>query len=267
MPLPAPLVLSAPSRWRPVAWSLLALALLPSRALPCTCSPGGLEVWPPEAGEIPTNVRLLLEGAGSWQPLVFDIGARAPALVAGEETVPLRVSAVHLGWLKVVQVALAPIRELKPKTRYKLVLTKGDSAEPWNPATSGGGQAHELAWRTGAGSEHLAPTWSGAPEVISGKRASSGCGTGAEVIIATPVKPGARVLVELRSLDGSVPPVRFVLPVTNDGRVHVGYGWCGGPFPLLPGVRYRTTLSAINPAGNSSPAPGPPIEFSGPREP
>ena len=39
---------------------------------------------------------------------------------------------------------------------------------------------------------------------------------------------------------------------------------CGGPFDLLPGRRYAVKLTAVDAAGNETPAPGGPLEIVGP---
>jgi len=96
----------------------------PRDAAAAECPAGALSVLPAPGTTLPPNGRIVLEGSGSFVPLLRELASRKPALApAGKGAViPLGVAALHLGDSDVAQAVLVPSRPLAPATRYTLRL-------------------------------------------------------------------------------------------------------------------------------------------------
>ena len=66
---------------------------------------------------------------------------------------------------------------------------------------------------------------------------------------------------DLRPADGGNPLRYLVQP--SQGVIAIGHGMCGGAFDLEPNQHYSMTLTAVDAAGNETPAPGPPLKIVG----
>ena len=93
------------------------------------------------------------------------------------------------------------------------------------------------------------------------------------VALRVTLRPKARPWPSQRGREGSVvgahartpgEAVTYVVPI-EDKVARVGHEMCGGPFDLDAG-RFVVLLTAVDAAGNESPAPGGALEFSGPRQ-
>jgi hypothetical protein len=243
----------------------LGVFALPSSAIG-KCGSGFVSVFPATDVPLPTNGRIVLEsdpyfelegGASPWPPMELRREA---------ERIPLKVLTAH-GGVGVVQVVLAPDRELRPLTRYELHFAHaGDPPESYP-----GGKADRwtMSWTTASGPDHIAPLWKSAPKLGRDVNRLLPCGPeiSVEVQVAFAHAEPVQILAELRPIArspiGSSRPSSYLLRLDR-GLVRIGRGMCGGAFQLVAGSRYSLKLSAVDAAGNSSRAPGRAIEIVGP---
>lgn len=231
------------------------------------CAGGGDLAYPDPSvlTRLPVNGRIVL--TRSSLPGV-DFAATEPGLLelrSETDQVRLRVVEKNVG-VSQVQFVLAPIRRLLPATRYAL----------WRKADDGGdspvrGWNGDFAWMTASAPDRSAPRWRGQPKPGGGYYARLGCGPATAVkvnvavddgIVDPDATPAVQVRAELQPVDGGR-SLRYLITPVN-GVVEIGHGMCGGAFPLQPNRRYRVTLTAVDAAGNETPAPGGPFEVTGP---
>jgi len=219
------------------------------------CAPSSLSVWPPSGGELPANGRIALEGYGTEQDFIRSIAGRSPRLLSGSRSIPLQVAEVHEGAFRVTQAILVPESPLEPGRRYVLSMDGRRRIPVWNGSRRG-----PAAW-TAAAADTAAPTWDSAPIVGASTLRPYGCGPAisGHVAVAGP----SRVRVHLEPEAGGDGARTYEVGVA-EGELQVGHGMCNGPFQLDAGARYRATLTAIDAAGNQTPAPGGPVILVGP---
>ena len=135
-----------------------------------------------------------------------------------------------------------------------------------------GDRGQSFEWTTTAGADQVAPRWRNAPKVKPGVHGLYGCGDAVYVPVSVPFDGEAddvRIVAEVRPIAGSVIPAggpataRYLLRPRGD-EIKIGHEMCGGPFELEPGRRYTVKLTAVDAAGNASPAPGRPMQIVGP---
>lgn len=239
----------------------LAAALLPVAAQ-AKCAYYTSWTFPEAGATLPTNGRIVLDGYGALQPVIAEIEARRPELRSATERVALRVVTIHKGQFNLTQVVLAPVRELRPRTRYELHLELRKDDKP--VVRFDGGKEAAYSWTTGPGPDQAVPEWAGAPRATGGKFAQLGCGPEAEAFIASAASDPSGVIFLARVVPaGGGEAVEYLLPA-REGTLKVGHGMCSGPFQLTGGAQYEVTLTAVDAAGNASAAPGPPVKIVGP---
>jgi len=245
-----------------VAGCLVALAVF-ARSTPATalCAGGtSFGVFPPTGEALPTNGRIVLElvgfegldGQSPWWPM---------ELRSGTERIALNEVASFVGASRVRQVVLQPARGLRPNARYELYAS--DEHLPMS-VRPGSHAAEPFAWTTSAAADHTVPRWRSAPRSGAGVYRLLGCGT--EVSVGVSVSVGGEEPVQLLAEvtpAGSVRAATYMLRPRN-GQVEIGHDMCSGPFDLEPGRHYSLRLTAVDAAGNRSPAPGRPSEIMGP---
>ncbi len=237
----------------------LLLLALPARA---DCASGGLSVWPPVDAALPANGRVVLEGFGTTQAPVARIASLRPVLVSDSDRVPLEVVRVDVGQFEVTQAVLKPSQGLKPGKRYRLELEAQDAGVTLDARVLHQNKLAPVAWMVGAKDE-AAPKWAKAPEAAGGEWVGYGCGPAIYGFIKVSAESQVQYRVEVRRADGAGPARTFRV-AAKDGRLEVGHGMCGGPFKLEEGVRYSAAVTAVDAAGNESPAPGAPVTLVGP---
>ena len=232
----------------------IALCTLAPRASDAKCEASHDSVFPATASVLPTNGRIVLTRHG----LLLDspIAEMRPLELRAEtERVPLRVAETNMG-VKNVQYVLVPARVLQPNTRYTLRIQTDDGSE--GPSLRDGS---EFAWTTGSAADSTPPRWRARPRVGGSLNQRYGCGPAIYVNVTAPVD-GALVRVELRATDGGQTSRYLMRPF--DDVIDVGHQMCGGAFDLAPNRRYVVSLTAVNAAGNETPAPGRRLEIVGP---
>lgn len=276
---------------------LTACALFLGTTAHAECTGGDLSVLPAPGVGMPTNFRILLDGYGFDADLIENIERRHPVLVQEPETVEpridgvlrqaidrvqaflasqasqvpetvqLRVAEKHRGAMGRVQAVLAPVRTLRPRSRYVLWIDDGPGRRP---VIAGSEDEKEIraAWRTGDGPDESAPVWSARPRGVGGHNIGFACGSEIAATVSSWVQDGepARALLVLADVwpAGSERHETYLLKI-RDHRVAIGHGMCSGAFKLEPGSAYNARLTAIDVAGNASPAPGEPLTILGPQ--
>jgi hypothetical protein len=157
---------------------------------------------------------------------------------------------------------LVPASALPPLTRCDLVLTaKGAGEEPINwlkgldPLK---GEPVPPWWMTRRNSDHRRPTWTGAPGWTGDATREPRCGDSdgrVTVKVSVPVRDVEGPVLVHAFLDDGHEKNDFLIPAA-DGAIDVGRDVCGGAFDLAERRKYRLTLSAMDAAGNETPAPG-----------
>ena len=164
-------------------------------------------------------------------------------------------------------MVFVPARELLPHAEYVLYLLEAD--RPYQ-----GSRGETFAWTTLRGADSTAPRWRTAPKVRPGVFGLYGCGDALYVPVSVPFDgedDAVLIVAEVKPIGGAVIPsggpatARYLLR-PRGGEVRIGHEMCGGPFNLESGRRYTVKLSAVDAAGNRSPAPGGPIGIVGPTE-
>lgn len=235
------------------------------------CFEGGDHVYPQPSRlmPLPVNGRIVL--TRSWLLRVDSAKTNLEALELRSETdrVPLRVVETNRG-VGEVQFVLSPVRRLRAETQYALWKRAKDGSE--GPALGARGG---FEWTTGPGPDNVKPRWRSRPTVGARRYTKYGCGPEILVEVKVAVRDvssdlpslvgeDAAVLVraELHPSDGGS-PLRYLLDPSR-GVIEIGHGMCGGAFSLEPNQPYSVTLTAVDAAGNETPAPGRPLEIVGP---
>ena len=241
-----------------VAASLVTFGSISTHAM---CSSSAFWAWPDKT--LPTNGHILITGYGMTQPTVRTVGRQRPVLVGGGQTVPLTVKALYEGQLRVTQVLLEPAHPLLPSTRYELRLERPTQGQLMVRTD---GKRTLRAWTTGKKADAIVPKWKGPPLFTGGTYDNYGCGPSIHVDIKTPVvDPGDQLLVLATvTVVGRSRGRSYYVPITG-GTVSLGHGMCSGPFRFGSGMAFEVSLTAVDAAGHTAPAPGDPVVVVGPQ--
>jgi hypothetical protein len=242
------------------ALALLAVLLLcPAARASADCAAGSVGVWPsPERPLAPSGL-VVVDGYGTDRSWVREIARYRPRLEGAGEAVPLEVVETNEGEFEVTQVVLRARRPLRAGSRYRLVLT-GRS----NPRLWGSRGRVPLVW-TVASPDSTPPRWTEAPRMERTSFTAFGCGPAIYAHVRVRVSDASDVLYRVTVEPVSGGAARTYLIEARDGELQVGHGMCSGPFVLAAGIRYRIRVTAVDAAGNETPAPGTPLEAEGPQ--
>ena len=199
---------------------------------------------------VPSNGRIIVQGAiasAAW------VGAmQQPELRSGTERIPLDVVEPHVfknTGRDFAQVVLVPKRPLTQGETYRLAVK--------NAAASDRDTLAQMSFRA-AGADTQAPVWTTGPKVLGTNHTQLGCGPSTSATIRVDATDDGKAVTLYRvhfKERGAGAAVGFY--VEADANVlHVGRGMCGGPVEPVPGKAYEITLSAVDAAGNLTPAPG-----------
>lgn len=210
-------------------------------------------VSPPAGSTVPLNARFVLEGFGTAQDTVAKIASRNPRLVSESARLALEVIEVHVGEMGITQAVLKPRGALKPGTKYTLefddqqrdrFFLRGDQKPSW----------------TAGPPDRVAPVWGSAPSPEPGRVAQMGCGPDIQAQVRLDVSDTSAVLIRARVKDGTASEREYLLTPRSGAALGIGHGMCSGAFKLPEGA-WTLELSAVDAAGNITPAPGPPLRF------
>jgi hypothetical protein len=244
----------------------LATALAPLAAS-AKCGIGGDSVYP-RASRLPLNGRIVLTRSGlanaeSGPPNLEPLELRSSA-----DRVPLRVVETNVG-VGQVQFVLSPVRPLLAATQY--TLARKDQKDDDGREAGARRSTETFVWTTASAPDKSAPRWRSRPKVGEASYVRYGCGPATRVKVNVAVHDvltdrgadaAVQVRAELYSHDGGS-PLRYLIAPIN-GVIEIGHGMCGGAFPLQPNERYSVVLTAVDAAGNETPAPGGPLDIVGP---
>ena len=250
---------------RALVWvaACVGTALAPT-AVSAKCAVGGDTVHPRTA-HLPLNGRIVLTRSWLLNADSEKTNLEALELRSDADRVPLRLVETNVG-VGQVQFVLSPVRALLASTRYTL-RRKGDVGGE----ASARGPAAAFVWTTASAPDKSPPRWRRRPTVGDASYVRYGCGPATRVkvnvavddVLTDPDADAAvQVRVELYSHDGGS-PLRYLIEPVN-GVIEIGHGMCGGAFPLQPDERYSVVRTAVDAAGNETPAPGRPLEIVGP---
>jgi hypothetical protein len=234
----------------------LALSVLVPLAAWADCASWSWKVFPQPGSTVPTNARFVVQAYGDAQPIVASIATRHPRLVTQDGAqLPLEVLEVNVGELLLTQAVLRPKGALTVGTRYTLRFD-----QPEGPARFSLPRDESASWFAGP-ADFDAPVWVTRPEAQPGKIVRYGCGPLVEARVAVALADGEPVLfrAHVSRPDGGV---REFLLAPDKGEVAIGHGMCSGAF-RLDGGAWSLELTAVDFAGNATPAPGSPLRFKG----
>lgn len=239
----------------------LVLILTPRAAAPCCARTAGGAAWP-ETDILPSNGRITIYGT----EVVTRIGEQHPVLVADDgEEVPLLVVETFLvrssSSDELAEAVLEAAAALRPAMVYKFEQRVGS---PGRILIAGNPR-----WRIGDRTDHSPPLWDAAPEVTNAS-SSTEFGYGASVKITVPVHDDGQVIyarLRLTLEDGESPNELEWMEPVREGTLTLETSLCHNFTRMLIGQRYTLRLSAVDAAGNESPAPGPPPRFRIPEAP
>lgn len=243
----------------PAALALLALFLGGAALAQPACVTQGLEVFPKPGSVVPTNFRIVLEGAGEAQALVDRLVGQDLVLQAPDDRVSVRVVR---GWKSAVgrtAVLLRPRAALKANRTYRLML---EARLPGAKLAEGG----VPSWATGKGPDARKPRWVDPPAVSEGKYSirDGKLTRYLKLRMALLDESSAYAVVTIRRVRGAAAAQTYVVPI-SDGEGWVGHDGCSGGFSFEDGRAYLATVEAYDVAGNLAP-PVPPVEFQAPRQ-
>lgn len=209
----------------------------------------------PEDTVVPTNVRLVVERFHHQSESLRGHLLKGPLelVPAAGAAVSLQIESTLAGEMYVEQAVLKPAAALTAGATYQLKL---QGAEP-------------KTLRVGATADHKAPVWDAAPKVGDSSYQMFGCGPDSHVAIKVPVRddgPVVLVRAAVRPLGKAAAGARtvsYLLRIAK-GEISLGHSMCSGPFVLRPHAHYEVTLTAVDLAGNETPAPGGPLSIVGP---
>jgi hypothetical protein len=233
-------------------------AALAPLAVSAKCA-GGADTVHPRLSRLPLNGRIVLTRSGLLNVERGSTELEALELRSEADRVPLRVVETNLG-VRQVQFVLSPVRPLLGATRYTLRRKGDDGGE-----ASGRRSTETFVWTTASAPDKSPPRWRRRPTIGAASYVRYGCGPATHVKVNVAVddaEAGVQIRTELYSHDGGSPLRYLIEPV--DGVIEIGHGMCGGAFPLDPNERYSVMLTAVDAAGNETPAPGGPLEIVGP---
>jgi hypothetical protein len=204
-------------------------------------------------GGVPSNGRMIVEGAivsAAW------VGAmQQPELVSGNERIPLSVVEPHVfknTGRDFAQVVLVPQKALTQGKTYRLAV-KNAAAEDRETLAHASFHA--------AGADAQAPVWTAAPKLMGTNHTQLGCGPSTSASISVDATDDGQPVTLYRvnfKERGATTAVNFYVQA-EQGTLHVGRGMCGGPVEPVPGKAYEITVTAVDAAGNATPAPGGPL--------
>lgn len=216
-------------------------------------------VWPPSGTTVPRNFQIVIEASCCRRLALLAISEYEPVLDGPGGPIRLIVGptyAEHLLRAPTAQVTLVPIKELKKGRTYELKFLRDAStcAKELLRVREGSAPPHgPITWTAGDSADSVAPRWTGKPELVG---ASPAHGFTTEVTVRVPISEAAgpvQVLVEAEQLNGGYDYFRHRVAV-SDETIVLRSSACG-PMCSFLGPRYRLRLTAIDAAGNSSPAP------------
>ncbi len=207
-----------------------------------------LEVFPGVGEALPINGRITLTVSGVMPPLETAPWA-ALELRAGSERVPLKVVEKFDG-----TTVLVPTIALRRTTEYELHFAEPNLPIPWS----------KIAWTTASVADNVPPRWRSAPKVRRFTPPQTKRGPPENACLTTSIDGDepVQILAEVKPLGQAIPlgegaPFKLLVALGNREE-------CAPVLALRTGYRYQLTLTAIDAAGNRSPAPGQPLVIAGP---
>lgn len=234
--------------------ALVASALNPGEAsADCTASAPPAPMLAPDR-VLPMNTQIVVERYDVRGGLRRVMEQKPLVLVGAGAPVPLQITAAYTGEMHMEQVVLVPARALVANSQYQLRLP---------------GASQPFPVRIGAMTDTTPPVWREAPRVRESHYVPFGCGPSLGVAIEVPVQDDgpqlflrASVLPIGQTTEGPRPVLYLLVPQKD--RVTIGHSMCSGEFRLQSKVQYQVQLTAVDLAGNETPAPGPPLTIVGP---
>jgi hypothetical protein len=219
------------------------------------CASQALWTWPAAGAPLPPNGVILVTGYGGDQARVQALADLKPVLRGeGGEVVPLEVVEARAGRGGESKALLRPARMLSPGGTYQLGF-EVEAPAHWDRALS------EARWSVGATPDKDPPVWSGAPTFLGGNVEQFGCGPAVHAYVEAPVRDASAlpllIDVTLTAPDGQVERM-WVEATAAGGKLALGHGMCSGDFSMTA-ASYEATFTALDAAGNATPAPGGPL--------
>lgn len=235
--------------------ALALLVVIPLSAW-ADCSSWGWSVFPAPGSTVPSNARFVVQAFDEAQPVLASIVTRHPRLVTQDgASFPLKVLEINVGEFRLTQAVLQAKGALTEGTRYTLRFD-----QPEGPERFALSRDASPSWTVGP-ADVEPPVWVTSPGAQAGRYVQYGCGPVIEARVAVALADGDPVQFRARVSrpDGGV---REFLLTPDRGDVVIGHGMCSGAFRVSTG-EWTLTLSAVDLAGNVTPAPGTPLHFRG----
>lgn len=200
----------------------------------------------PQAGNVPSNVHILLEGFGNGQTKIEDIRPGDAFLVANNHKISLIPQSLHIGQYLVSQIELKPSEPLIIGKWYTLMVAGIDSAE-LNTISS----SMYPGWCSTGTIDITRPTWIHGPSLIDRKNSEHTKNPAEWISVKTTLSDenNCYVLVKLKKTSEKEFSRSYILPIIN-GVIYIGHGVCSGPFNIISGFSYHAQLIPFDVAGN-----------------
>jgi hypothetical protein len=208
-------------------------------------------VLPASGAPLPANGIIIIEWSAGAGP---EIARQEPFLGSGDSDVDLKIVGEFRAQSGSAQVVFKPVRELVLGRVYELKLRKPieGRAKPdltvWKP-----GSRRPIAWKVVA-PDRKPPHCIQEPKAAGVEHHAYGCGDSIHHVFKLNASVDtAWVLVEVEPVASAGSVARLLLTPRQD-EIRVGHGMCDRTFRFSRDIKYRLQFTAVDRAGNSTPA-------------
>jgi hypothetical protein len=238
------------ARW--LSTLLVALAATSAFAAEETCEKNGILLFPAPGAVVPTNVQLIIEGAGEGQARVQELlTSESIALLAeGQDPIPVKAEKGFVSQMSRVALRLRPLKSLVPNVEYTLALPREMAGIRLLNDVLGDGS---LRWLAGTGPDTKAPRYKQKPASSEGFYVKTKDGIRRQLRLRALVEEQgpAWFLVTLQRARGGSARQQYPVPLVGD-TLTIGHDACSGGFGFDDGRAYKLTFELFDAAGNKS---------------
>ncbi|MFT3713707.1 MAG: hypothetical protein QM817_39110 [Archangium sp.] len=217
-----------------------------------TCEKDGILLFPAPGAVVPTNVQLIIEGAGEGQARVQELlTSDSIALLAeGQDPIPVKAEKGFVSQMSRIALRLRPLKSLVPNVEYTLALPREMAGVRLLNDVLGDGS---LRWLAGTGPDAKAPRYKQKPASSEGFYVKTKDGLRRQLRLRALVEEQgpAWFLVTLQRARGGSARQQYPVPLAGD-TLTIGHDACSGGFGFDDGRAYKLTFELFDAAGNKS---------------
>ncbi len=216
-------------------------------SLVAECGGSGVIIWPQTKNLFPNSI-LVIEGYGSSQDLLFNIGKSYHAyLTSPDATIELQPVKILKGQFSVTQLFLQPKTPLIPESKYTLRLLNANKKEVIVQGLEG------KEWEIISATDKKIPVFITAPEYTGYTFTPFGCGPAVYYQFCVCIKDESPTLIYTRVKEEKSGKIMEYYLTPSSGILKVGHGMCHGAFCFNEEETYEFSFSLMDAAGNTNP--------------